>query len=211
MDYICYISRSKVDGLYGQICPDALGEVTEQVVTEQARTGELQTGLSLWNVISLFKGGITYGRKSVIQRERKVKAAYVEKLREVLINIAADHGDVPDIEEVVTSGRQDSVYCFHRGSFRVETPVSDPQVGDIVTLQCPVGDRTLYLDCSLRYFSEGPEPDGSFLLHSGNHRFFTANMSLTLQGVFVLLQVEGEKIFGTPLYLQLSAASGIAL
>ncbi|MFC8449794.1 hypothetical protein [Kitasatospora sp. NPDC057223] len=211
MDYICYLSRSKIDSLYLQLHPDGLDEVTEQVVDERSRTADLQAGLSLGQIVSLFKGGITYGRRNVIQRERKVKTAYVEKLADVLINIAVDHGDVPDIGAAPASGPPGSVYYFHRGSFRVETPVSAPTVEDVVTLRSPVGDRTLYLDCSLRYFSEGPEPDGRFLLHSGNHRFFTGDLSLTLQGVFVLFQAENRKIFGTPLYLQLSAAGGSAL
>ncbi|MEV6110612.1 hypothetical protein AB0M28_38820 [Streptomyces sp. NPDC051940] len=211
LDYICYISRSKVDGLHAQLHPEQDGEITEQVVTERSNSGDLQAGLSLGQIVSLFKGGITYGRRNVIQRERKIKTAYTEKLREVLLAIAADHGNVPDIRDTLPAHGFDSVYYFYEGAFRVQSPVSSPTVADVVTLRSTTGDRTVHFDCSLRYFSEGPEADGQFLLHSGNHRFFTGGLSLTLSGVFVLLGAEGDDIFGTPLYLQLSASGMVAL
>lgn len=211
MDYICYLSRSKVDGLHAQLQPEQFHDITEQTITEASDTRDVQAGLSVGNIVSLFKGGITYGRKNVIQRERKVKVAYVEKLREVLLNIAVDHGNVPDIAEALATGRRDSVFYFHEGPFRVETPVSSPTVADVVTLRSSAGTHALLLDCSLRYFSEGPEPDGTFLLHSGNHRFFTGGMSLAMSGVFVLLGIQQDQVLGSPLYLQLSASGMNAL
>lgn len=204
MDYICYLSRSKVDSLHAQLAPELYDEVVEQVMSERAGNGNVRAGLSVGGIVSLFNGGITYGRKNVIQRERKVKAAYVHKLREVLLNIAAEHGDIPDVVDAVASGSLDSIFYFHSGPFRVTTPVSNPTVADVVTLRSGFGEHSLLLDCSLRYFSEGPEADDSFLLHSGNRRFFTSGMSLVLSGAFVLLAHREREIVGTPLYLQLS-------
>lgn len=204
MDYICYLSRSKVDSLHSQLVPELHDEVVEQVVTERSGNGDLKAGLSVGSIVSLFNGGITYGRKNVIQRERKIKAAYVHKLREVLLNIAAEHGDIPDVREAVAAGPLDSIFYFHTGLFRVTSPVTEPTCTDVVTLRSSLSERPLLLDCSLRYFSEGPEPDDTFLLHSGNRRFFTGDMPLALSGTFVLLADQAQEIIGTPLYLQLS-------
>lgn len=211
MDYICYISRSKVDNLHAQLEPEKWDDTVEQVVVEKPGGRELRAGLFAGGIMSLFQGGITYGRKNVIQRERKVKIAYVEKLREVLLGIAADHGDIPDIREALSANRLDSVYYFHEGLFTVRDFPAEPTSSDVVTLHSSVGKRSLLLDCSLRYFSEGPEPDGTFLIHSGNHRFFTGGLALPLSGVFVLLGLQDEAVVGTPLYLRLAANLGEAL
>lgn len=205
MDYICYISRTKVDSLHGQFDPVRSSDVTEQVISEQSGVRDLRMGLSLGHIVSLFNGGLTYGRKNVIQRERKVKIAYVEKLRDVLLTIAVDHGDVPDIREAISSG-QGGTYYFYDGLFRIERPVENPTSADIVTLRSSFGSRNLLLDCSLRFFSEGPEPDGTFLLHSGNYRFFGGQLQMRMSTVFALLGVQGTDVVGTPLYLQLSGA-----
>lgn len=204
MDYICYLSRSKTDSLHAQLVPELHDEIVEQVMTERAGTGDVRAGLSVGGIVSLFNGGITYGRKNVVQRERKIKAAYVHKLREVLLDIAAEHGDIPDVREAMAEGSPESVFYFYSGPFRVTTPVSNPTTADVVTLRSDFDGHSLLLDCSLRYFSEGPEADDSFLLHSGNRRFFTSGTTLTLEGAFVLLGRQGRDVIGTPLYLQLS-------
>lgn len=206
VDYICYISRTKVDSLHAQLDPERSSEFTEQVISEQSGVRDLRMGLSLGNILSLFNGGLTYGRKNVIQRERTVKLAYIDKLRDVLLTIAADHGDVPDIREAISSG-QSGTYYFYDGPFRIEIPVENPTSADIVTLRSSFCGRTLLLDCSLRFFSEGPEPDGTFLLHSGNYRFFAGQLQMRMSTVFALLGVQGTDVVGTPLYLQLSSAN----
>jgi hypothetical protein len=75
----------------------------------------------------------------------------------------------------------------------------------VVTLQSQVGPAQLNLDCSLRFFSEGNEPDGRFLLHSSNASFFTGEINLHLETVIVLLSHKENNLVGSPLFLKLSS------
>jgi hypothetical protein len=211
VDYICYLSRSKVDGLYDQIHPERHEDITEQEQVERANSVDVQGGLSLGQIVNLFRGGITYGRRNVIQRERKVRVTYVEKLREILLNIAVDHGDIPNLQDALVSGARDSLYYFHTGVFSCATPVEESTAREdlVVTLRSPVGGRTLLLDCSLRFFSESADRDGAFLIHSGNSRFFAGRLTLRMSGVIVLLGVTETEILGTPLFLQLSSTAAV--
>jgi hypothetical protein len=81
MDYFCYISRTKVDQFYQNLTPELVDEWTEKRMTENDVGLEGTADFNLAKLVNLFKGGITYGRKGVIQREQKVKSHYVEKLR----------------------------------------------------------------------------------------------------------------------------------
>ena len=202
MDYFCYISRTKVDQLYGSISPGNVGEYTEQRTTEQNVGGNVEAGLSIANIVNLFKGGITYGRKGVIQREMKVKIEYVEKLRQVLMAIAKDK-PIPSLFEAIRSSKFDSLYYSYRGAFGIDEALTEAKVDKVITLHSTVLSRTLLLDCSLRFFSEGSQPDGIFPIHSANTRFFKGDIDLQLETVFVQLSRKPKKIIGTPLFLRL--------
>lgn len=203
MDYFCYISRSKIDQLYGSLDPEGTDEWTEQQSTEQNFDSSLKSDLTLGGIFSLFSGGIGYGRKGVVQRERKVKIEYVEKLRRVLVAVARD-APIPALGNAVMSKRFDSLYFHHAGTFAVKDAVSDDDPEPVATIQSNIGETRLSLDCSLRYFSEGNEPDGRFILHSGNSRFFAGKISLQMDCVFLLLHRDSAEIVGTPLYLKLA-------
>lgn len=212
VDYICYISRSKVDQLHQQLEPEQYTDVTEQLTTEVSRSAELQASVPLGPIANLFKGGASYGRRNVIQVERKVKTAYVEKLRDVLLAIAVDHGDIPDLRTAdLKKSPLDSVYYFYEGAFRVPGGLNEAAMPEIVTLRSTFGLRTLLVDCSLRYFSENPDPDGPLRLHSGNYAFFTRGLKVTMSGVLVVTGVRGREVSGSPLYLQLSSAGDVLL
>jgi hypothetical protein len=210
VDYICYISRSKVDSLLSILEPEQFGEVTEQVTNERSRSTELKTGLSVAAIGNLFGGGITYGRRDVIQRERKVKTAYVHKLNDVLLAIAADHGDIPDLHDVISGAAPPAIYVYFEGRFTADPLSRSPNVSEVVTLRSDVSGRPLLLDCSLRYFSES-STEGPFLLHSGNSGFFLSGRALHLSGVLVLMDADGDEVYGSPLYLKLDAAPMVAL
>lgn len=205
--YFCYISRSKIDQLMAALAPQVGQEWKQTESIERNAGATVEGGLSLAHVLTVFKGGATYGRKGVLQREQQVKLTYVDKLRTVLVAIA-EQGPIPPFDpgaEPASGG-----YFVHRGRFRVAEPIARearPAVGDVVTLRS--GD--LLLDCSLRFFSEGPEADGSFLLHSGNTRFFRGQIDLDMVTVFLLLGRQDGQVVGTPLFLQLGVASGAAL
>jgi hypothetical protein len=210
MDYFCYISRSKVDQLYHALTPGDADEWTEQQNTEQKLDSSLTADLNLARIFSIFKGGISYGRKGVIQRERKVKLEYVEKLRRVLI-AAAREAPVRALNEALRTRQFGSLYYHHAGSFVVREAVDRPDTSTVVTLQTKVEGITFSLDCSLRFFSEGNEPDGSFILNSSNSRFFAGKIPLQMESIFLVLHREPDDVVGTPLYLKLAEAAPAAL
>jgi hypothetical protein len=161
MEYFCYISRSKVDQLYQALAPREPEEWTEQRSTEQKFDVDAKADWNVARIISLFKGGITYGRKGVIHREQKVKLQYVEKLRLVLAAIAKE-APIPALRDAIRSGFPASPYCHHAGEFKIADPVKRASTSDVVTLRTSIEGVRLSLDCSLRFFSEGnTEPDGN--------------------------------------------------
>lgn len=207
MDYFCYISRTKVDQLFQNISSE-VDEWVEKQTTEHDIGAEVGADFSIGGILRLFKGGISYGRKGMVQRERKVKLQYVDKLRRVLLAIAKEQTIKP-IENAVASSAFDSLYWHHQGVFRIVSKLDADGGGirsnQVVTLRTTVLSRTLDLDCSLRFFSDGNEPDGTFLLHSSNRGFFAGSFSLRLETVFVLLNHNEETLFGSPLFLKLVA------
>lgn len=209
MEYFCYISRTKVDQFFRALAPGDAEEWTEQRTSEHELGVDVSSDWNIAKIVTLFKAGITYGRKGVIQREQKMKLHYVEKLRRVLLEIARDK-PIPSLAGSLAAGALDSRYYHHEGSFTVDSPVSHSTADSntVVTIRSDVSSRTLLLDCSLRFFSEGNEPNGSFHLHSGNLRFFSGKMPLQLASVFILLNQKGSDVIGTPLLLKLSTHTG---
>ena len=205
MDYFCYISRTKVDQLYRDISPNSSDEYKEIKTTENELTAEGGSDFSIAKIVNIFKAGITYGRKGTIQRERQVKIQYVEKLRDVLFSIAKE-SPIPSFIDTVLKSSFGSIYYYHKGRFRTESAITGNQKSDsIVTLIADLPPYRLLLDCSLRFFSEGNEPNGNFSIHSANIRFFKSQIDLQMETVFVFLGKNETDLFGTPLFLKLSA------
>jgi hypothetical protein len=203
LHYFCYISRRKIDLLYGQLDGADLDEVTETQITESTTGASAEAGLGVPGVLSLFKGGTTYGRKGVLQHERKLKADYVERLREVLVALTKEQPIRP--LQVLLEQAAGSRYCTYVGDFWVDPPVPD-QPPAVVTLKSSIGDRTLVLDCSLRFFSESSDKEGKFAVHSGNYRFFAGLIRLQLRAVLEVLSIDGDNLYGSPLFLELPEA-----
>ena len=201
MDYLCYISRTKVDSLFSQLDSEQYSDALQHISSEQTRAVSL--GSKLGKAIGVVQGDLTFGRKDTIQLERKVKTAYVAKLRSVLLAIAADHGEIPDIEDLLL-GRAvgDQIHYDGEGKFGVAHTKIVLAESDVVELTAKENGSTLHLSCSFRFFSEGHE--GGYLIHSGNNLFFQGIIKVQLGGVFILLDRQGNDIYGTPLYLKLS-------
>jgi hypothetical protein len=211
MDYFCYISRTKVDQLYQNLTTEVVDEWTEKCTTENDIGLEGTADFNLAKVVNLFKGGITYGRKNVIQREQKVKSHYVEKLRQVLIEITKRQ-QIPDIDHCLLGDNLSSIYYHVTSAFRVATPIStDCPSERVVSLSSEIVSRKLVLDCSLRFFSDANQPDGIFKVNSLNARFFSEGMPLTLESVFILLSQNNREVIGSPLFLKLSSDPWIGL
>ena len=200
MDYLCYISRAKVDALYAELDPEQYSDVAEQIISERSRGGSLNGKIG-----AVVDGSLTYGRKDTVQLERKVKTAYAAKLRAVLLAIAADHGQIPDVEDLLNGDLvgDGQVYFHADGKFGVTDPGPAPREQDVVQLTAELPAARLHLSCSLRHFSEGNGEQ--YLIHSGNALFFQGVVKLQLSGVFLLLDRQGDDIYGTPLYLKLSS------
>lgn len=203
LDYFCYVSRNKVDQLYEQVNPEAAAEITETKTRERSVSAEAGLSWGIPHVFSLFRAGGTYGKKGVIQREAKLKETYMQKLKVVLSELAKD-APIPPLAEAPAADEPQSAYRHFHGSFLPDRPVADPGVDDVITLGSSQGSRQLLLDCSLRNFSEGPLPDGTFMLNSANARFFKASLPLSMTTVFLVLELGPEKVIGSPLFLKLS-------
>lgn len=203
MEYFCYVSRDKVDQLFHNYFPGESDEWQENRTIEHDVGASVDAGFSIASILNLFKGGITYGRKGAIQRERKVKMEYVEKLRKVLLAIAKDN-PIPSLTDAIKSDNFRSLCYHHEGPFRLKTPVDSGTKSDqIVTIRTKALSRKLLLDCSLRFFSEGIEPDGTFHYKSATSRFFSGDLTLQFMTIFIFLGLKGNNIVGTPLFLKL--------
>lgn len=153
MEYFGYISRDKVDQLFHSYFPGESDEWQENKTVEHDTGASVNAGLSVVNILNLFKGGITYGRKGAIQRERKVKMEYMEKLRKVLLAIAKEN-PIPSLTDTLHSGKFESLCYHHEGPFQVEKPIALVTKSDeIITIRTEVLSHQLLLDCSLRFFS----------------------------------------------------------
>jgi hypothetical protein len=199
MRYFCYISRRKIDELYGQLEPGGLDEIAETETAERTVGGHAEAGLSVAGVVSLFKGDVTYGRKGVIQSERKVKASYTDRLYRVLRALVDDQ-PIPPLESILSGTEPTARYCHYTGQFSV----SSRQANDtIVTLESETRSHRVVLDCSVRFFSESTDEGGQLNPHSGNVRFFSGELALTLRTVLVLMAIQDSTVFGSPLFLEL--------
>ncbi len=209
MEYFCYLSRAKIDQLFYGISND-VDQWTEKELTERSFGSSADADFSIASIVKLFKGGITYGRKGVIQREKTIKLHYCDKLRKVLAAIAKE-GPIPSLRRCFEDSSYKSTYYRYKGRFTIDSPIENKVDSDtIVTLRSKSQSYSLFLDCSLRYFSEGNEADGTFLLHSGNIRFFEGKIGMTLETVFLLLDRQELNLYGTPLFLKLNTVEQTA-
>jgi hypothetical protein len=202
VEYICYISRSKIDALHEQVQSQQFGDTLEKVTTETSRTAEVKGGLALAKVFQPFTAGVTYGRKNTIQLERKVKTAYLEKLNDILLEI--QHAEeIRELDRMAALDDAPGLYWYFEGDFTC-VDVPDPVTADsVATLAAPGPGFELRLDCSMRHFSESSD---THPIHSGNHWFFSGAQAMRMAGVFVLLGRDGDRVIGTPLYLLLKTS-----
>ena len=207
MDYFAYVSHTKVDQLYEAAAPGESDTLVERETRQRSVEATASAGLSLAGIAKLFSGEIGYGSGIGVERERTISVGYVEKLRIVLTAVAADLGEIPSLEACLQTSAF-APYVHHVGEFRVVEPLDgsdDPPPDRVATLQCAVEDRSLLLDCSLRFFSAADD-HGVLRLHSGNFAFFVHGMPLRLETVFVFLGETENEVRGTPLYLTVRAA-----
>jgi DNA-binding winged helix-turn-helix (wHTH) protein len=206
MDYFCYISRSKIDQLYMALPIGEINEKDERQTTRQ-EVDSSEEDLNVTRTVALFNGEISYGRKGVIQRERKIKLHYREKLRQVLIAIAKQ-SPILALAQALRTDQFGALYYHHYGRFSIKEALKRRGGAipndTVVTVSTMIDEVTLSLDCSVRFFSEGNQPDGTFIVTSSNWRFFEQKISLQMESVFLILDRQSAEIIGTPLYLKLA-------
>lgn len=210
LDYLCYISRTKIDQLYSQLSPGDTGETKEtRSIASEAKSS---AGISFPALLAVLRGDFSYGRSDVLQTERQLKKSYVEKLKEVMAKLAAN-GQVKSLDQTSAENILASTYFSYEGEFRIDQPLelNGYDAGLIVTLKARWRDYDIHFDCSLRNFSEGSTGDGSFHIHSGNSAFFTGKVSLNLESVAILLGHKQNVIFASPLFLVLRVPKASAM
>ena len=207
LQYFCYLSRNKVDHLYEQLDPESDYEIIELREKQTSIEADAHADWTILHVISLFRLGATYGRKGRIQREAKVKRNYMTKLQAVCIALAKET-PIPAITADPSDGTIGSQWFHHSGEFRVTRAVESPKSDSVITLEASLGSRSLLLDCSLRNFSEGSLPDGSFSLNSANARFFSDSLALSMTTIFLLIESSNDRVVGSPLFLKLAPKVG---
>jgi hypothetical protein len=200
VDYFCYISQNKVDRILASFEPYEVLELAEQ---DTAMNSDSKS-VGVTGLVSVIKGELTYGRSDTIQRNRKLKVSYAQKLKRVLARIRPNI--VPFEWKIVSTSAQGQTYHFYRGEFFVQSLENDSLIATLST-PGPQEGVALLLDCSLRYFSDEPVRAEQPFITSTNFRFFKDRMKLTLETVFFLTGEPDERtFFGSPLYLN-SASS----
>jgi hypothetical protein len=176
---------------------------------EKEFNGSVNGSVGLSALITVLKGNVSYGRKGIIQHETEVKQSYANRLTKVVETLSP----LCDIREILRNNEDvDNTYYFYEGLFSVENPINDYSENQIITITSSIylsgREYNVMLDCSLKYFSEMSE-NGKYELHSSNYSFFKGRVKLKLSTVILLQQVEGDIIFGSPLYLLMSDDSKI--
>ncbi len=111
---------------------------------------------------------------------------------------------IPSLTEALRSDTFQSLCYYHEGSFSPEKLIADMTNSDeVITIHTQALSYQLLLDCSLRFFSAGNEPDGNFHISSDTSSFFRHGYSLEFSTVFMLLSLKEKNIVGTPLFLKL--------
>ena len=201
VDYICYISRSKVDQLYSQVDPLDAGEVTQTATT--TKTLAASGGAATPTLLSLLKASLSYGRSDVVQTERKAKRQYSDKLRKLIEHLDG-RNEILLFDQLLSTSSSPSNYFSYTGDFRVASPLAESAPShQVVTIESASARGKLLLDCSLRNFSDGNTAGGSFQVHSGNASFFSGRIALRFETVAIFLSHEKNLVYATPLYLVL--------
>lgn len=209
MDYFCYISRTKVDQLLENFEPSQTDSWKELRSNERGTSSGLEGGLGISGILNLFKGNISYGRKGIVQIEKEVKRHYLEKLRSLIETLIADEEIAELSEKITRESRFEHLYYHYTGRFFCEE-FDEKNPKSVVTISSELQEPvSLSLDCSVRFFSESNSPAGEFLIHSANSRFFSGDIPLRFETVFLYLHHSEKTIFGTPLFLKLHADDGL--
>ena len=200
MDYFCYLSQAKIDHLLeSNDIPDPKG-TSEKHTASTTLTGTVQA-----RILPILNGQITYGRSDMLVKNEALKRRYVERLKTLLGRMAPSIGFF-DWTRSPTSRKE--LLFFHEDSFVVQNV---DEVHLVATIKAEHEGRVLFLDCSMRYFSDEPVRNGRVSITSTNYSFFQRKLPLRFETIFLLTGIDGPRYFGSPLYLKLGSIVDLVL
>lgn len=157
------------------------------------------------HLLDAFGQDVSFDRTGATADERSQRQQYVTKL-EILVGAIHARPGIEDLRSFTRDEELTGLYYYYVGEFRSEDVVCRDPLGGTVTVTSRLsGERQLLLDCSLRFFGEGANSGGEFQLDSINSRFFSGRIPLRMETVFVLLHARAGDVYGSPLFLGLSA------
>ncbi|MCP4566442.1 MAG: hypothetical protein GY841_02545 [FCB group bacterium] len=201
MEYYCYISQTKVDQLLAE-----LGEKNPiDWIEDTTKKSDKHASGGLSKLLAIFGADLSYGRSDVFQTKVTLKLDYVNKLKTVLKRLSPE---VIELESISGVDFEPGKMYLYRNEFIVTKTDNDHLIAH---LEAEDDNRKLVLHSSLKFFSESPVKDGAVRLHSTNYAFFTDQLPVTFETVFLFLSLKGAHVIGSPLYLKLSSRQDLLL
>lgn len=208
--YYCYISRSKVDGLFDQI---ATPTDEDPMLCEGLHQEQIDSDNTLQNSITVLNQRLNFGATGVIQFNKKEKTKYAQKLGTVL-KVLSEENQIEKLTDTTDFFNPTSNFFYISCELRVSDSFSrDSDEGyedRIVIIESDKinanGDR-LELSCSFKNFSD-TRSDGRYHINSSNYFFFHEHIPMQFEVFFALLHYDGKNkiIKASPLCLILNNA-----
>jgi hypothetical protein len=135
------------------------------------------------------------------------------------------HGGIHISRESLSRARDEIVLskdllikpAHEENSFKEIGPNNGALVSNMCIIASTVGDFTLHLACSLKYFSDmggswkESEKEWSVSPHSGNYHFFKGETEAWFDSLVFLNGIRGNTIMGTPLFLIYGVQPGLTI
>jgi hypothetical protein len=213
MEFISYISKSKVDMLYNQLPESILNDVNFEKLKETSFDVGMDATLGFKQWLPSIVGKSSFGRKGRITYDAKLKKEYEYKLHIILLRLSEEN-QVIDADRCSVSKFKEAEFVFFFGeffskNFDESTTNYDYTSGlikpyttlysNIVIDNIPYN---LSLSCSMSYFAE--TIGDKHILTSSNIPFFRDGIKVKFRTVFKLLSIENDTVFGSPIFLSQS-------
>ena len=134
------------------------------------------------------------------------KRSYTERVLSINENALGKLGD-----DIVISKRLLIDPARKENAFAEKDPYKRSVVSDICIVTSIIGDYTLNLACSYKYFSDmggssnEEAKEWDVIPHSGNHHFFQGDTDAWWESLLFINGITGKTIMGSPLFLVQSA------
>ena len=193
--YYCYVSENKVNQIIDSIKNGIINEKTNSVELDYQINNNIEIGL--WSII---KTSLKFGRSKKINRSETKRNTILAKLNECLKLLKDNVRIIPEYKYLTLNELKKISIVYYSGQLKVNN-----YDGNYAFLES-VGDVQvkLNLTCSLKYFADLYDDDTSNFVHSGNIDFFEGRIFPHFETIIYLLDVNGKKSIGTPVFLAMS-------